>query len=112
MATPIRNTPAAAATSPSPRETVRTGSGAAALAEAVLDHLHYTQARLPQHASANDWYVALACAVRDRMLDRYITTVDAITSTDATSKVVAYLSAEFLTGPHLGNGLVNLGLSE
>jgi starch phosphorylase len=27
-------------------------------------------------------------------------------------KVVAYLSAEFLMGPHLANNLVNLGLLE
>src|SRR4029077_11855236 len=26
------------------------------------------------------------------------------------AKAVAYLSAEFLTGPHLGNGLINLGI--
>ena len=26
------------------------------------------------------------------------------------AKVVAYLSAEFLTGPHLGNHLINLGI--
>ena len=32
--------------------------------------------------------------------------------TGAATKVVAYLSAEFLTGPHLGNGLINLGLWE
>src|SRR3954454_18087469 len=55
--------------------------------------------------------MALAYAVRDRMLSNYITTVNAITEPGA-SKVVAYLSAEFLTGPHLGNSLVNLGLWE
>jgi starch phosphorylase len=43
------------------------------------------------------------------MLDGYITTLDTITGAN-TAKVVAYLSAEFLTGPHLGNSLVNLGL--
>src|SRR4029453_10279796 len=29
---------------------------------------------------------------------------------DANAKLVAYLSAEFLMGPHLGNSLVNLGI--
>jgi glucan phosphorylase len=54
--------------------------------------------------------MALASTVRDRMLDRYIKTVEAIGGASSSSKVVAYLSAEFLTGPHLGNSLVNLGI--
>jgi starch phosphorylase len=89
---------------------VRTGSAPDAIAAAIVDNLHYQQARLPRHATRNDWYMALARAVRDRMMDRYITTIDAISSPEATSKVVAYLSAEFLTGPHLGNNLINLGI--
>ena len=79
------------------------------LADALIDKLHYVQAKLPQHATRNDWYMALAYAVRDRLLDRYISTVEALTGA-GTAKVVGYLSAEFLTGPHLGNSLVNLGL--
>ena len=91
-------------------DSVRTGVGADALADALIDNLHFLQAKLPRHATRNDWYMALAYTVRDRMLDRYIQTVDAITNADTAVKVVAYLSAEFLTGPHLGNGLINLGL--
>jgi glycogen phosphorylase len=48
--------------------------------------------------------------VRDRMLDRYIQTLEAIIAAKTSVKVVAYLSAEFLTGPHLGNSLINLGI--
>ena len=92
------------------REHIRTGAGADTIADALIDHLHYIQAKLPQHASRNDWYQALAYTIRDRMLDHYITTVDTISGANPTAKVVAYLSAEFLTGPHLGNGLINLGL--
>jgi starch phosphorylase len=92
------------------RTSVRTGGDADAIAEALIDNLHYLQARLPQHATRNDWYTALAYAARDRMLDRYISTLDAIEGT--TVKVVAYLSAEFLTGPHLGNSLINLGIRQ
>ena len=76
----------------------------------AVDNLHYVQARLPQHATQNDWYMALAYTVRDRLLDGYIRTVEAITDPQSTTKVVAYLSAEFLTGPHLGNSLINLGI--
>jgi glycogen phosphorylase len=104
---------AAAAAKPRTRTrdgSVRTGPGADAFAAALVDNLHFLQAKLPRHATRNDWYMALAYTVRDRMLDRYIATIDALTGANATSKVVAYLSAEFLTGPHLGNGLVNLGM--
>ena len=88
---------------------VRTGLGPDAIAEALVDNLHYLQAKLPQHATRNDWYMALAYTARDRLLDRYIRTVEAISGASA-AKVVAYLSAEFLTGPHLGNSLINLGI--
>ena len=62
---------------------VRTGLGADAIAEALVDNLHYLQAKLPQHATRNDWYMALAYTVRDRLLDRYIRTVEAISGASA-----------------------------
>jgi starch phosphorylase len=91
---------------------IRTGLGADAIAEALVDNLHYLQAKLPLEATRNDWYMALAYTVRDRMLDRYIRTLEAIIGANTSAKVVAYLSAEFLTGPHLGNSLINLGIWE
>jgi starch phosphorylase len=100
----------AAARNTNSQETTRTGVGAEAIAEALIDNLHYLQAKLPQHATRNDWYMALAYTVRDRMLHRYIKTVEAITGANTAVKAVAYLSAEFLTGPHLGNSLINLGI--
>jgi starch phosphorylase len=106
--------PAARATGAADQEgerlNVRTGLGVEAIAQALIDNLHFVQAKTPQHATRNDWYMALAYTVRDRMLDSYIRTVDAIASPDAAPKVVAYLSAEFLTGPHLGNSLIALGI--
>jgi starch phosphorylase len=90
-------------------ETIRSGLGADAIAEALIDNLHYLQAKLPLNATRNDWYMALAYTVRDRMLARYIRTLEAIVDAK-TAKAVAYLSAEFLTGPHLGNSLINLGI--
>jgi starch phosphorylase len=54
----------------------------------------------------------MAYAVRDRMLSRSLAAVEAISHADIDAKMVAYLSTEFLTGPHLGNGLVNLGIWE
>jgi glycogen phosphorylase len=93
-----------------PQMNIRTGLGADAIATALIDNLHCLQAKTRQHATRNDWYMALAYTVRDRMLDRYIRTLQSIAATETTAKVVAYLSAEFLTGPHLGNSLINLGI--
>jgi starch phosphorylase len=36
--------------------------------------------------------------------------VESIAEANTEAKVVAYLSVEFLTGPHLGNGPINLGI--
>jgi glycogen phosphorylase len=96
----------------SERANVRTGLDAEAIGQALIDNLHCLQAKAPQHATRNDWYMALAYTARDRMLDRYIRTVEAMAVPHAATKVVAYLSAEFLTGPHLGNSLLALGIWE
>ena len=88
---------------------MRGGAAPEAFAQALIDNLHHVQAKLPQHATRNDWYMALAFTVRDRLLDNYISMIETLTTADS-AKVVAYLSAEFLTGPHLGNSLVSLDL--
>jgi starch phosphorylase len=74
----------------------------------VLDNLKYVQARFPEVATRNDWYLALAYTIRDRLLRRWTTT--AHTYRDRASRTVCYLSAEFLLGPHLHNNVVNLGI--
>ena len=91
---------------------IRRGLGADAIAQALVDNLHCLQAKPLQHATRNDWYMALAHTVRDRILERYITTLETITGAHSDAKVVAYLSAEYLTGPHLGNNLICLGIWE
>src|SRR6185369_12128009 len=89
---------------------VRTGLTSDAIAEALVDNLLCLLGKRPPLATRNDWYMALAYTIRDRLLDRCLTTVDRLGEPGAPEKIVAYLSAEFLTGPHLGNSLVNLGL--
>jgi starch phosphorylase len=86
----------------------RTALGKEALKNAFLDDLFYVQGKFPALATKNDYYMALAYAVRDRMLQRWISTAAAYTKNG--SRTVAYLSAEFLMGPHLGNNLINLGI--
>jgi len=97
--------------SPTPETPVehdRTSLSKEALQRAFLDNLFFIQGKFPRLATANDYYMALAHAVRDRMLHRWISTAAAYTARG--SRTVAYLSAEFLMGPHLGNNLVNLGI--
>jgi glycogen phosphorylase len=79
-----------------------------ALKRAFLDSLFCMQGKFPVLATNHDYYLALAYAVRDRMLLRWIST--AATYTEAGSRTVCYLSAEFLMGPHLANNLINLGV--
>ena len=75
-----------------------------------MDNLYYRGARIPAVATRNDWYLAVAYTVRDRIMDRWIKTLDAIVKKDV--RVVSYLSAEFLMGPHLVNNMINLGIYE
>ena len=89
-------------------EPTRTGLSADTLQRAVLDNLACLQARYPAIATPHDWYMALAYSVRDRLLARWVSTVQTYAARDV--KVACYLSAEFLIGPQLGNNLVNLGI--
>ncbi len=89
---------------------LRTGVSAEAFRRAYLDALVYRQVRFPAVATANDRYLALASAVRDRLLQRWIATSE--TYYRSRSRTVCYLSAEFLLGPHLGNNMLNLGVTE
>src|SRR5688572_8251903 len=79
-----------------------------AIKHAFLDNLFYIQGKFPALATKTDYYMALAYAVRDRMLQRWISTAAAYTKQG--SRTVCYFSAEFLMGPHLGNNLINLGI--
>jgi len=87
-----------------------TGERVETLRRAVMDNLYYREARIPAVATRNDWYTALAYTVRDRIISRWIKTIEAIVQKDV--RVVSYFSAEFLMGPHLVNNMINLGIYE
>ncbi|HEX4025735.1 MAG TPA: glycogen/starch/alpha-glucan phosphorylase [Steroidobacteraceae bacterium] len=95
---------------PSPPEGDRVALTKEALKQAFVDNLYYIQGKFPTLATKQDYYLALAYTVRDRMMQRWISTAAAYTA--AGSRTVAYLSAEFLMGPHLANNLLNLGIHD
>ena len=88
---------------------IRTGLSPDDLAQAILDNLYYVQGRSPELASRNDWYLALAYTVRDRLLHDFLASLRALRRE---ARIVSYLSAEFLLGPQLGNSLINLGIRQ
>ena len=105
-----KNSPDSTDKAPATHEPTRTGLSAATIRQAFLDNLFYVQGRFPEVATPNDHYQALAYTLRDRLLQRWVNTVQ--TYKESNCRTVCYLSAEYLPGPHLGNNLINLGVME
>jgi glycogen phosphorylase len=107
-----------AANAPSPQssssdrstEDGRISLTSAALKRGFLDHLYFTMGKYPAVANQHDLYMALSYTIRDRMMERWINTVQNYRQKDV--RVVCYLSAEFLLGKHLANNLNALGIRE
>ena len=95
---------------PSAREEIRTGLSPETMKRAIMDNLNFIQGRVPLTATRNDWYMALAYTVRDRILHRWMETIE--TYMGSKEKSVSYFSAEFLIGPQLGSNLLSLGIYE
>jgi starch phosphorylase len=88
----------------------RSGLSADDVFDGMTEHLFFTLGKLAPTASRHDLYMALSYAVRDRLMTRYLAGIEALHK--APTRVVAYLSAEFLIGPQLGNNLLMLGIEE
>ena len=94
------------ACAPRPGDTL----GDTSLAQGMRRHLFFSQAKSPSLATQHDHYMALSLAVRDRLLQNWVDTAEAYTRQGV--RTAAYLSAEYLLGPHLDNNLVNLGMRQ
>ena len=88
----------------------RSGLTADDVFDGMTEHLFYTLGKLAPAASRHDLYMALSYAVRDRLMTRYLAGIEAINASP--TRVVAYLSAEFLIGPQLNNNLLMLGIQQ
>jgi glycogen phosphorylase len=88
---------------------LRTGLSIEDIKQAFLDNLFYLMDRVPAVATKNDLYTALAATVRDRVFHASGHTLE--NYSERKPRVVAYLSAEFLPGPHLGSHLLSLGIT-
>jgi starch phosphorylase len=73
-------------------------------------HLQLSLGKDKYSATAYDRYLAVAYAVRDRLIERWIQTQHTYYRQDV--KRIYYLSMEFLMGRTLGNAVLNLGMEE
>jgi starch phosphorylase len=94
-----------------PEAEALTGEAAVAkLREVVLEKLIYSVGKDRNAASERDWFIAVALAVRDRMVDNWMTSVRG--NYRDNRRRVYYLSLEFLIGRLLVDSLTNLGIVE
>jgi starch phosphorylase len=78
------------------------------LKRAFVYNLFYNQGKPVEAATMNDFYMAVAHTIRDRMQHLFVNNIENFQ--ERSTRIVCYLSAEFLMGPHLANNMINLGL--
>jgi len=82
----------------------------AAFRNAIEAKLTYVVGKAAASASPHDWFVAIAMAVRDRIVERWLPS--SAKPYEQRAKRVYYLSLEFLIGRLLSDALNNLGMTE
>lgn len=88
----------------------RTSFSTEAIKKSFEENLFYVIGKPPVVATKQDFYTALAHTIRDRLLERWTASIATYVKEEV--RMVSYMSAEFLLGPHLGNNIVNLGIYE
>ncbi len=86
------------------------GLDARSIARDIVAKLYLELAKFPGVATRNDHYLAVAYAVRDRLLSRW--TRSARTYLEGKHRTVIYLSAEYLIGPQLDASMLVLGIEK
>ncbi|HEY8118788.1 MAG TPA: glycogen/starch/alpha-glucan phosphorylase [Methylophilaceae bacterium] len=74
----------------------------------LTSHLTYTISKTPPTATTRDWYEITAFAIRDRLVERWMETMQSYYRADV--KRIYYLSLEFLVGRTFSNALLNLNI--
>jgi starch phosphorylase len=96
------------------RDTLAGENRASATAEAIAvsfrNHMTHSVGRPLELSSLIDKYHALSVTVRDQLMDQWLKTIETYRREDV--RVLAFLSAEYLLGPHLQNDLLNLDLTQ
>lgn len=80
------------------------------LAKHILEKLLYSIGKDQKVAQPHDWTAATILAIRDRIIDQWLTSTKEVYKTGG--KRVYYLSLEFLIGRLLRDALSNLGLMQ
>jgi starch phosphorylase len=81
-----------------------------AIRHALSHHLTYSISKYPVSATERDWFEAAAFAVRDRLVERWMESMQRYYRAD--SKRIYYLSLEFLVGRTFSNAMLNLDIHE
>ena len=86
------------------------GTTAEEIAVSFRNHMTHSVGRPLESSSLIDKYHALSSTVRDRLMDQWLETIETYKQNDV--RVLGFLSAEYLLGPHLENDLLNLDLTQ
>jgi starch phosphorylase len=86
------------------------GMSKEAILVSLADHLIYSSSKYHTDATVHDWFNTMANTVRDRLVERWMETMQRYYEHD--SKRTYYLSLEFLMGRTLSNAMLNLGIED